>query len=430
MSVFRIYRACTFAVMVSVSTVTTAQDVAAVPAAPVTLWRFIGIPQGIQKVRDVTTNRRGRFPGLERKPALTRIGDPANLASPNPAIKAAAEIKTAEDMKQQKIKAIKYLATIGCGCYDKDGKITDAILAATDDCTPDVRMAAIEAIEAAASGECCRKCGSTSCCNEKVNKRLSEIAYERGDDGCPLEPNAEIRQAAKRVLCKCCPGGPPSGPIEEEFETDSTDDEPGDQNASEPEISGESADDAIEGESSGDNSGQEDAPESDADSNSDIKLNLPEPAAQEALHSELNPLLLIGGRPVKPVVIDAVSFMDSIHSDSDSSALQQPLLPPAIETDWSSIDQPVRRTEPTNYQVVQGQIGGIDFATGEVLLRTDDIQHVNPRGSVNVYHRYLTGERQVARLSIKQIGSELVKAKIVDPVMIGNIHVGDRIVIR
>ena len=185
-------------------------------APPTTLWRFMGVPQGFQKVRDVVTNRRGNRPGLERRDPIKRIADPANLESDNPAIKAAAEIKKAEDMKAQKIKAIKYLASIGCGCYDQDGKITEALLAATDDCTPDVREAAIEAIEDAAGNQCCKKCGSTSCCSEEIAKRLSAMAYERGDDGCPIEANAEIREAAARALKKCCPGGPPTGPILEE----------------------------------------------------------------------------------------------------------------------------------------------------------------------------------------------------------------------
>lgn len=178
----------------------------------------MGIPQGLQKIRDITVNRRGNFPGLERKPPIKRIGDPTNLLSDNPAIKAAAEIKQAEDLKMQKIKAIKFLAKMGCGCYDKGGKITDALLAAMDDCTPDVRIAAIEAIESAANGECCQKCGSTSCCSEKVTKRLSEIAYERDDTGCHLEPSAEVRAAAAKALCACCPNRA-TGPIEEDVPT-------------------------------------------------------------------------------------------------------------------------------------------------------------------------------------------------------------------
>ena len=242
------------------ATVAPAASAASAAAQPATLWRFLGIPQGFQKVRDVVANRRGNRPRMERKDPIKRIADPANLESDNPAIKAAAEIKKAEDMKLQKIKAIKYLATIGCGCYDKDGKITEALIAATDDCTPDVREEAIKAIDEASSGECCPKCGSTSCCNEKITKRLSEIAYERDDSGCPIEPNAEIRKLAKRVLCKCCPGRP-LGPIEEEAPEPDPEPEPvpapepdPEPEPPKPEISGESSEESsdVSGESGSD----------------------------------------------------------------------------------------------------------------------------------------------------------------------------------
>ncbi|PNY36042.1 hypothetical protein C2E31_15100 [Rhodopirellula baltica] len=210
----QIQRLSLVALLASSATISNAQAPAAAPPTP-TIWRFMGIPQGIQKIRDVTVNRHGNFPGLERKPPVKRIGDPANLESDNPAIKAAAEIKQAEDLKMQKIKAIKFLASMGCGCYDKEGKITKALLAAMDDCTPDVRLAAIEAIGDTANGECCKSCGSTSCCSEAVTKRLSEIAYERDDSGCMLEPSAEVRDAAKKALCACCPNRA-TGPIEED----------------------------------------------------------------------------------------------------------------------------------------------------------------------------------------------------------------------
>src|SRR5487761_1330094 len=85
-------------------------------ASPMTLWKFMGVPQGIQKLRGATTNRRGNFPGREPKPPLKALADPANLLSGNPDIETAAKIKQQEDMKKQKIKALKYLATIGCGC--------------------------------------------------------------------------------------------------------------------------------------------------------------------------------------------------------------------------------------------------------------------------------------------------------------------------
>ena len=76
------------------------------PAKPWTVWNYLGIPQGMQKFRDATSNRRGNRPGRERKPPLKAIADPANLESLNPAIKAAAQIKAEEDMAPQKIKEV------------------------------------------------------------------------------------------------------------------------------------------------------------------------------------------------------------------------------------------------------------------------------------------------------------------------------------
>ena len=107
------------------------------PSAPLTLWNFLGIPQGLNKIRDVTTNRTGNHPGLERKPPPRAIADFRNLESPNPAIKKAAEIKAEEDLAPQKIKALKYLATVGCGCYPG---VKEALMAATDDCTEVVTL--------------------------------------------------------------------------------------------------------------------------------------------------------------------------------------------------------------------------------------------------------------------------------------------------
>ena len=81
------------------------------PASP-TIWSFLGIPQACEKVNAQLLNRHGKHPGLEAKPAILLLADPRNLESPIEPIKAAAEIKQAEDLKPQKIKAIKYLASI------------------------------------------------------------------------------------------------------------------------------------------------------------------------------------------------------------------------------------------------------------------------------------------------------------------------------
>ena len=86
----------------------------------------------------------------------------------------AAEVKIAEDMKPQKIKAIKYLARIGCGCYDLDGSITQAMVEALGDCTEDVRLQTIKALEGVADKEKCDKCQERSCCDEKILLKLAD----------------------------------------------------------------------------------------------------------------------------------------------------------------------------------------------------------------------------------------------------------------
>lgn len=181
----------------------------AIPASPPTIWSFLGIPQGARKVTGALVNRRGNLPGMEKAPPIKALADPANLMSDVPVIKKAAEVKMAEDLKKQKIKGIKYLTKIGCGCYDLDGEITKALIASAQDCTEEVRLATVEAIAEAAEGSCCSNCGKFCCCNEDVLKQLAKMAYERDEKGCYLEPSARVREAAARALRICCPNEEP-----------------------------------------------------------------------------------------------------------------------------------------------------------------------------------------------------------------------------
>ena len=134
----------------------------------VTFWNKMGIPQAYNAMHGNLVNRNGKRPQWEKKPPLKGIADAANLESPNPAIKAAAEIKQQEDMAQQKVKALAYLGSLGCGCYDKEGKMEAALLAGLEDCTPEVRLAAAQAIVDTAASCCCSGggCNYTSCCSE------------------------------------------------------------------------------------------------------------------------------------------------------------------------------------------------------------------------------------------------------------------------
>lgn len=186
------------------------------PETPVpTVWQRLGVPQAGARLRDGIVNRRGNFPGLEKKPPVLALADPANLEADMPdMIKAAAEIKQDQDLKKQKIKAIKFLATVNCGCYNKDDKVETAMLAALEDCDPDVRSAAIEGLSDAAGGAGrCRTGCAVTCCTKDILDKIEDIATGI-EDGCYKEPNAEIRRAARELMRSCPP--PPVEPIEPE----------------------------------------------------------------------------------------------------------------------------------------------------------------------------------------------------------------------
>lgn len=153
------------------------------------------------------------FPGLgsalEPTPPLLPITDPANLNSPDPAIKAAAEIKSEEDSAPQKIAALRYLATIGCaGCYEG---VEEAFIKSMEDCTEEVRYEAVLAVRATAcSCDHCDKCSGGgcrygSCCSAKIQKKLQDLAYGTDDDGCPKESSERVRRQARLALEQCGP---------------------------------------------------------------------------------------------------------------------------------------------------------------------------------------------------------------------------------
>jgi hypothetical protein len=171
----------------------------------------------MRKVSGTLRNRRGNFPGTEKKPPRLPLDAPELLESPDPALKAAAEIAQQEKLKMQKIKAVKFLLSIGCACYDKDGKITAAVVAKSDDCTEEVRLVTMQELKAASERQCCSNCGSTCCCNETIIKRLAEMAYHRDETGCFIEPSERVREAAAEALVACCPD---TSPVIEDYPTE------------------------------------------------------------------------------------------------------------------------------------------------------------------------------------------------------------------
>ena len=182
-----------------------------VPPPTPTLWNFLGIPQTCNKIKDKMKNRSGDCPCAERVDPLKRIADPANLKSPNPAIQAAAKIKQDQDLAPQKIKAIKYLAMVGCGCYPG---VKEALVAALDDCTEEVRFEAAKAL-CQAAGNPCKRCSNSGCCNAAVMNKLQDVAFGLDEKGCFKESSQAVRSMAQSALSACQrmhPAGPP--PVE------------------------------------------------------------------------------------------------------------------------------------------------------------------------------------------------------------------------
>jgi outer membrane receptor protein involved in Fe transport len=179
-----------------------AAPAAAAAAKPASLWNYFGIPQGSQKVRDARLNRRGNNPQRERVDPLKRIADPENLKSDNPAIKTAAEAKAEADLAPQKIKAIKFLATVCCCCSKYKAEVKNALLAALSDCTEEVRYQAAVAL-CQCSGDPCTICNRCSCCDPDIMGRLAELADGKAPNGCYLESSPRVRAAARNALKGC-----------------------------------------------------------------------------------------------------------------------------------------------------------------------------------------------------------------------------------
>jgi hypothetical protein len=352
------------------------------------LWSFLGIPQACYKLNAQLLNRRGNRPGLEKKPPLKAIADVANLKSDVPAIKAAAEIKQAEDLKPQKIKALKYLATIGCGCYDKDGKVTKALLAAMEDCTEDVRLEAVRAISVAASGEYCSHCKQKSCCNEDIVKQLSKIAYERDDDGCFVEPSERVREAAIEAMGICCA------------------DRGGDIQVEEPPTPVEGADrppPPIEGVS------PDDAPPKPPVENPDVTMSR-EPVRFENHAQQLAPITqLTSSRrhyTQKPTASESVESLAPIINEDGSAAGTQRQLDPASAVDRQPAPAP-------NFVKVTGTVTRINHSMGIVQLQLSQGATLPIGFTIKVYHHMSGGPQLSAVLKILESQPGVATAQLV-----------------
>lgn len=186
--------------------------VAIQPAAPPqqTLLDWLGIGQIVKFIGC----KLGRTAGLlarlfpaqaEALAALNGVPDPEKLKSDNPAVQANEQAKALEAEAAETAAAIRQLGKRGCGVLPG---VDEVLLAAMDDYTPEVRLAAVNAVRASA-GDKCITCRPGSCCTPEIRKKLRSLAFDIDEKtGCPLEPSSDVRIAARNALRACGPEAP------------------------------------------------------------------------------------------------------------------------------------------------------------------------------------------------------------------------------
>lgn len=191
------------------------------PAKPYTMWTFLGLDPLIQKKCDDVTHLQAKLatvnPLFAPAAKLKALDDPAQAASPNVAVaNAAAAVQKKADIPATKA-ALAAVAEIGCSC---DPATEVALLAGLDNCFPEVRMAAAEAVRTSIrlGSDCCESYG---CCTPALSRRLYELGWGVNDRGCWLEPSGKVRLAARQAFRACgCPplfaADPQTLPLSEE----------------------------------------------------------------------------------------------------------------------------------------------------------------------------------------------------------------------
>lgn len=174
---------------------------AAALAEPMTLPRFLGIDVLARRTRlakSLIHERLGHYlPILKPTPLPVPLNHPSNAQHASPAIAAAHHVQTAKADAVAKVAAVRVLA--GESCHDNP-HVEAGLLAALDDTSPDVRIAAIEAVLRTTRG-CDDRCGR--CCSPRIVQKLSQIAYECQDEVCYVEPSAKARRLARLAIDAC-----------------------------------------------------------------------------------------------------------------------------------------------------------------------------------------------------------------------------------
>ena len=359
----------------------------------------LGIAQSLNLIGG-QINKSGKHPFLEPKLPLSRIAAPVNLESNNAAIKKAAEIKHAEDLAPQKIKAVRYLASLGCGhCYDDQGAVTvgEALIAGLNDCTEKVRYATVMALRDRArdmqGNAACASCNG-SCCTQEMVDKLWELACGYRDDGCLVEPSERVRMLAAETVNLCCPtrcepyygtaDEPSHAPVEDSVTTEPA-----------PET-GDSSDAAT--------------------SPNPLPSPLPAPAPATAPATEKQADLSFDPQAIRTAILPAAFRAEESDDDTEETDGKPPNAQDNARTESSD-------ATPERTITITGRIESIDRDQGTATVRFNRRYLVPPGATMTIHHRHqlgrvstsgnvqvlrsLPGEatvQPIGRLSIQQIG--------------------------
>ena len=149
------------------------------------------------------------------------VAAPENAESGSPLLEAAQATKQDQDMAPKKIRALEYIAQLGC---NKDPKVEAAILAGLKDHNPAVRWAAIQAVIASARGPAPyvqNPFGDAIVPAQPVNTMIDPIKFGLEEVGYPpKEPGGEKKEgegdaaAAQAPQCQPCENGAKRKPLQ------------------------------------------------------------------------------------------------------------------------------------------------------------------------------------------------------------------------
>ncbi|MCC7424215.1 MAG: hypothetical protein IT428_28440 [Planctomycetaceae bacterium] len=183
-------------------------------ARPYTLWTFFGLDPFYEKKCTDAEHLRAKLatlsPAFAPTAPLKSLTDPTLTQSPNVAVASAAAVVAKKAEIPQTKAALAAVAEIGCAC---DPATVTALAAGLDSCFPEVRLAAAEAVRKSvrlSEG----KCDRGRCCSPILSEKLFQLGWGLDDRGCPVEPDGNVRLAARQAYraCGCTPLSAPDEP--------------------------------------------------------------------------------------------------------------------------------------------------------------------------------------------------------------------------